>query len=370
MHKAESPETWSPARSAPKKRVAIVGARGYSGAELARILLKHPGVELGACFVGHEPFVLSDLLPEPAARRVPMLPASDLVNAGPRFDVIFLATPAEFSLVTAPALLAGGVSVIDLSGAFRLKGQSPADAKALYRQWYAFEHSSPEGLEKAVYGLAPWSHRGPAPTAPALIANPGCYATAALMGVLPLLAANLVDPDSIVIDAKSGTSGAGRKAAESMLFNEVDGDCQPYKIAKHQHLPEIREHARILAGTVIDPFFATSLLPVRRGIIANIHARLRPGKSPADVQGAFERAYSAYGLVDHGPVSGASSLSLKRVAGSPRTMLRYEVSGDKLYLFSLIDNLLKGAASQAVENLNWLNEWPVDLGLTGTEGTL
>ena len=197
------------------------------------------------------------------------------------------------------------------------------------------------------------------------------------MAIVPLLKAGLIKPETLVIDAKSGTSGAGRKAAENLLFNEVDGECLPYKVGAHQHLPEICEATAALSGVAIDPFFTTSLLPVRRGIIAGIFARLASGSTGADVEAAYAKAYANYPLVRHGAISGLGSavaksaaLTLKRVVGTPRAHLHFEAVGDKLYLFSLIDNLLKGAASQAVENLNWLYDLPSDSGLTGKEGIL
>jgi N-acetyl-gamma-glutamyl-phosphate reductase len=209
------------------------------------------------------------------------------------------------------------------------------------------------------------------------VANPGCYATSILMALLPLLRPSgsgdpgIIDPASLVIDAKSGTSGAGRKANEDLLFTEVDGDCLPYRVGKHQHIPEIIQAVQRLSGVEIDPLFATNLLPVRRGITSGIYARLRPGKSLADVAGAFESAYAGYPLLAHGAIEEAPKLlSLRRVAGSPRTQIAYTTDGNKLYLFSAIDNLLKGAASQAVENLNRLLDLPLETGLLGLEGTL
>jgi N-acetyl-gamma-glutamyl-phosphate reductase len=339
-----------------KKRVGIVGARGYSGLDLARILLKHPGAQLTACFAGEKSFALSDYLPEAAAEQVPVVALTEIEQMG--LDCVFLATPAEASLELAPRL-SGKMNLIDLSGAYRL---TAAD----YPRWYNFEHSSPALLEKAAYGLAPLS----SPKGAKLLSNPGCFATSVLMALVPLLRTGLIDPTKITIDAKSGTSGAGRKAAENLLFTEVDGNCLPYRVGKHQHLPEIIRYAKALGGVDIDPHFVTSLLPVRRGIISGIYADLRDGVTVEDVTEAFESAYAGYSLVKFGPIQGAKGLSLRQVVGSARTHIRYEVVGEKLYLFSLIDNLLKGAASQAVENFNRLYDFPVDLALEDMEGVL
>lgn len=339
-----------------------MGARGYSGAELARILLRHPGAELVACFAGEKEFSLADYLPE--AGRVPVLATSEIATTG--LDVLFLATPAE---VSAELAAKANCDVIDLSGAFRLDN-------AETKKFYGIE-ASPI-WEKAVYGLSPFL----APAASGskrLISNPGCYATSVLMALIPLLKDDLIVRDSLVIDAKSGATGAGRKAAENLLFTEVDGECLPYRVGKHQHLPEIRRWAKALTGADIDPFFTTSLLPIRRGIISGIYARLKPGKTAGEVAHAFAMAYKGYPLVRlsspelHFPeheVSAKLALSLKTVVGSARTHIQFQVVNDKLYLFSLIDNLLKGAASQAVENMNRLFDFPVGFALEDKEGTL
>ena len=196
------------------------------------------------------------------------------------------------------------------------------------------------------------------------------------MAILPLLRSDLIEPSSLVIDSKSGTSGAGRKAAENLLFTEVDGECLPYRVGQHQHFPEIQEYAQVFGGQAIDPFFNTSLLPVRRGIISSIYARLKTGRGLADIRTALANAYEDYPLVkisalsELSAIGQAQAVSLKKVVGSARTHLAFEVVGEKLYMFSLLDNLLKGAASQAVENFNWLNGLPAGTGLTEIEGVL
>lgn len=362
------------------RKVAIVGARGYSGLDLARLLLAHPFVKFEACFATDAGFSLADYLSEVAARAVPVLPMSELAQVASRVDTVFLCTPAEVSAELAPSLLRAGAKVIDLSGAFRLHGDSLEERKALYREWYGMDHPSAELIDEAQYGLCPWVGPigVPATGKPSsrLVANPGCYATSILMAVLPLLKEGLIDPTTLVIDAKSGTSGAGRKAAENLLFTEVEGECLPYKVGKHQHFPEVVEATRALTGVGIDPMLSTSLLPVRRGIISGIYARLRPGKSLADVEAAYSRAYAGYALVRHGLANVAGKktanplLSLKRVVGSARTQIAYEAVGEKLYVYSSIDNLLKGAASQAVENFNRLQDLSLDTGLQAPEGVL
>lgn len=334
---------------------SVVGARGYTGLETARLLLQHPNVQLTHCFATAE-FTLSHYLSSPRAAKVVCL--SDLEIFNHLTDVVFLATPAEVSLKLAPKILAHGKKVIDLSGAFRLK-------KHDYQSWYGFEHTEKAWLAKAEYGLAPWV--GPSKGAN-LVANPGCYATAISLALAPLLKNDVIAPHNIVIDAKSGATGAGKKASENLLFTEVEAECLPYKVGRHQHTPEIFEALEQFSGKQIDAHFVTSLLPVRRGIIAGIYSNLNPGQTIDDVKKAFAQAYESYALVSHDEMKHNSSLvSLKKVVGTGKTHISYEVVGQKLYLFSVIDNLLKGAASQAIENLNRLSDLPLTTGVDHLE---
>ncbi|MES2857445.1 MAG: N-acetyl-gamma-glutamyl-phosphate reductase, partial [Bdellovibrionota bacterium] len=273
-----------------KVTCSVVGARGYAGLETARLLLRHPNAELTHCFATSA-FDLTTLLGSDKASKVECLSDKEITNH--LTDVVFLATPAEVSLELAPKIVKLGKTVIDLSGAFRLK-------KNDYLKWYGFEHTNAQALNFAQYGLAPWV--GPA-TGAKLVANPGCYATAIALALIPVLKAGLIDETSIVIDAKSGTTGAGKKAAENLLYTEVDGECLPYKIGKHQHYPEIQEAIEQFSGRTIDAHMTTSLLPVRRGIIAGIYGKLEAGKTLKDVEAAFEDSYADYPLVNFGAAS-------------------------------------------------------------------
>lgn len=353
----------------PTYAVGIVGARGYSGLDLARLLLRHPNVRLEACFATEaNAFSLSEYLYEEDAAKVATYPMADLEKTVglKKLHTVFLATPAEASIEIAPKLLALGVNVVDLSGAFRLEA-------AQYPEWYGFTHEATAALSQAEYGLVPFASPFSKKNGAILVSNPGCYATSVLMAVIPLLKSGVIEASSLVIDAKSGTSGAGKKAAENLLFTEVDGECLPYKVGKHQHFPEITAYAKKFAGVAIDPHFSTSLLPTRRGIISGVYARLASGKTEADVTKAFEKVYADYPLVKFGPLGKKPSpqaLQLKKVVGSARTHIRYAVEGNKLYLHSLIDNLMKGAASQAVENFNRLVDLVPHTALKEQEGTL
>lgn len=375
------------------KKIAILGSRGYSGVELARLAISHPQMSLTGMFATQN-FDPRELLPELSLQsshtRLPeaikgrsMVEFEDALNsAAPDFQTVFLATPAEVSLEWAPKILKKGLQVIDVSGAFRLKGQGESDSKALYAKWYGLNHTETGLVQEADYGLVPFAKGVPNT---GLISNPGCYATATALGLIPLYHAGLVRLDTISVDAKSGTTGAGKKAEERLLHAEVDGGCLPYRVGRHQHEPEIAEAVArwglkdIKRATDVSFSFVPHLLPVRRGIIVSIHARLKEGVQEKDVRSAFESLYNDYPLVRFGSLSESGAvggslvgheLGLRRVVGSARTVLAWHVRGDQLIVFSLIDNLMKGAASQAVENFNRLQGLKVETGLIEREGVL
>lgn len=351
-----------------KISVSLVGVSGYAGLQLTRILLRHPKFELTAAFSSQSPAgLLSDYFPESVVNgislsSIPVYPVQRLPECVKPESIVFLATPTEVSIHWVQRLLKSGATVIDLSGAFRLSAENA-------QKFYGLPNESVELLAQAHYGLQPWNPLSGSASG-RLISNPGCYSTSVLMAVLPLLKGEpLIDPTSLVIDAKSGATGAGKKLSQELMFCEAEGECLPYKVGKHQHLPEIREGVSRYAHVQINPFFTTHLLGARRGILAGIYAKTLPGVTLEKISAAFEQAYSAYPLVRHGRIEGGkpSDLSLKRVVGTPRTEIRYELHGNQLYLFSLIDNLMKGAASQAVENLNSLFGLPLTTGLENWE---
>lgn len=370
MHTYSSQNTSEKQQSNRQSRlhVGVVGARGYSGMELGRSLLQHPYVEKLTIGINETQIQAKHWVPEAAHREVQAVPVQQLIEIASSMDVIFLATPAEVSMELAPKLLEAGTKVIDISGAFRLN--NPRN----YPKWYGFEHESPEHLKSARYGLTPFHvHMAQEKTDCSLIANPGCYATAIQMALIPLLQQNLLNTNTIVIDAKSGTTGAGKKASEAQLFAEVEGECLPYKIGRHQHFPEICEHIEKLSKQSIDPIFSTTLIPVRRGIIAGIYAQMNSGVGLQDIETAYQKSYENYPLVRVGRADltdGPTLLSLRKVVGSARTHIAYAVDGSKLYLYSSIDNLMKGAATQAIENMNYLWGWPLHTGLLHREGLI
>lgn len=332
----------------PPIRVSVVGGSGYSGAELIRLLAPMPRFELAAVFsdrwAGRS---LADAmrLGGPTGRLV-VGPQSDAAPGSVGCEVALLATPAEVSADLAPKLLASGVRVIDLSGAFRL-------ARADYPRWYHFEHPCPELLDEACFGLLEVA--GAAGSAPPvrearLVANPGCYATAAIVAIAPLVRAKLIDESAVFVDGKSGVTGAGRKLEERFLFAEVDENVSPYRVADHQHAPEMERILSRVADAEVRVTFTPHLLPVRRGLLVTAYASLRSGVTEADVERAFRDAYAGAALVD---VERPDAVTIASAALTPRVVVGATADVDRRTVVALaaLDNLLKGAASQAVQNL-------------------
>lgn len=313
----------------------IIGASGYSGIELTRILLGHRGVTLS--FVTSDRWVGQTIAARTALPSALAYVSNEQGVAHAKgCDVVFLATPAETSLELAPKLRAMGVRVVDLAGSYRLQDLSQ------YPAFYKFEHSSPHLLKEAVYGL-PELSRGPVRGCQ-FVSNPGCYATAAALSVAPLLRAGLIDPSSVVINAASGVSGAGRKASEEYTFMELDSDFRAYKTLKHQHVPEIEQTLGIKL------VFTPHLLPMKRGILSTATARLKAGVTGGQVQEAFTAAYGREPLVKLLP--SADAVRLADVVRTPWCLLGASCDETHVVAISAIDNLLKGAASQAVQNMN------------------
>lgn len=372
-----------------KVPVALIGARGYAGRELTRLLLRHPGVHLQKIYSQHsapsaEAFDLSEIPQTPSSRplraeNLDSLRQTWLANSGREAGLgeltFFLATSCELSLELAPRLLELGCHVIDLSGAFRLQPttERSSDEELLrdFQHWYGLTHSAPQLLRQAIYGLHPWlSRTALGKNKPYLVANPGCYATAILLALLPLLRDKIVAVESVVIDAKSGVSGAGRTPQTRLMFAEVAEDCLAYRVGEHQHLPEIATFVEHYAECGnFSPFMVTHLLPLRRGLVATIfarpHARLTQasqGELAALLNESYAAAYSTDPLIQFGPAT-PQLLSLQAVANSPRAHLSFTVKENKIYLFSALDNLLKGAAAQAVQNFNYLHGFAMNEGL-------
>jgi N-acetyl-gamma-glutamyl-phosphate reductase len=275
--------------------------------------------------------------------------------------VVFLCTPAEVSMDLAPRALAAGARVVDVSGAFRL------DA-ALYPRWYGFTHACPVLLAEAIYSLPEATGGTEKLRGARLVSNPGCYATASTLAVLPLLAAGVIERDGIIVDAKSGTTGAGRKGTEDFSFSEVDGDFRAYRVLRHQHTPEI-ERALALSGAPSGPVtFTSHLLPTRRGILATAYGRLRPGRTAEDAVAAVRAFVEGRSFLR---AAKADAVRLQAVVGTNRALLGVDADPERgvVVAFCAIDNLLKGAAGQAVQNANLMFGLEETAGLTGLYGT-
>ena len=333
---------------------AVVGASGYSGLELTRLLARHPRVELASLFsdrwAGEAAGVRLPLPGAAASLRYRALAEAPGLEA----ELAFLATPAEVSLDLAPRLHARGVRVVDLSGAFRL-----ADPAA-YPLWYGFEHTAPALLGEARYGLPELSRDGLARAM--LLSNPGCYATATALALAPLVKSGLVSPDGIAVAAMSGVSGAGRKASEDYSFCEVDEDLRAYRLGRHQHVPEIEQAVVRYAGAGGPISFTPHLVPLRRGILATCALRLERGATARDLAAAYEKAYAGEPFVRVLP---PERVAVKDVARTNRCHLgaMVDARAGTAVAISAIDNLVKGAAGQAVQVMNAASSWDETTGL-------
>jgi N-acetyl-gamma-glutamyl-phosphate reductase len=334
-------------------KVGIVGGTGYTGVELLRILAEHPEVRLHAITSRKEAgMAVAELFP--SLRRQVQLKFS-APEAAPlaECDVVFFATPHGVAMGQAPALLQAGARVIDLSADFRL-----ADVAA-WEKWYGMGHACPELVSEAVYGL-PEVNRERIRSA-RLVANPGCYPTAVQLGFLPLVEAGVVDLAHLVADAKSGVSGAGRKAELPLLFSEASDNFKAYGLGGHRHHPEIVQGLTRAAGRPVGLVFVPHLTPMVRGIHATLYARLT---RETDAQALFEERYAREVFVDVLPPGSHPDTRSVRGANLCRIAVHRPQGGDTLVILSVIDNLVKGAAGQAVQNMNIMFGLTEGLGLT------
>lgn len=332
----------------PTVRVAIAGATGYAGEELIRLLLKHPHVELtylAASAKWDRPSPASVVFPRVAPRLAVSVESLDPQRLCAQNDVVFLALPHGRAMDLVPELLASGKRVIDLSGDFRL--QDPA----LYPQWYKFEHRHPELLNGSgvVYGLTEF-HRAQIARA-RLVANPGCYATSVLLAVLPLFQQNLIEDQRLIVDAKSGLSGAGRKAETSLLFTEMTENLRAYKVNEHQHMPEVLQEIARLAHHQPAMTFVPQVIPVSRGLISMTYVNTQAS------QRQIEEVYRAAYPVDQAPFVRVRSGELPQLRDVLETNFCdigfcLDAEHGSLVIGSALDNLTKGAAGQAIQNFN------------------
>lgn len=334
-------------------KVGIVGGTGYTGVELLRLLAQHPNVELKAVTSRTEAGMpVSQMYPNLRGRVDLPFSEPSLENLG-ACDVVFFATPNGVAMKQVPELLAQGVKIIDLAADFRLK--NPTE----WQQWYGMPHTSQDLLAEAVYGL-PEVNREAIKTA-RLVANPGCYPTAVQLGFLPLLKAGLIDSQTLIADAKSGASGAGRKAEVATLLCEAGDSFKAYGVAGHRHLPEIKQGLASIGGQTVGLTFVPHLLPMIRGIHATLYARLTA--DVADIQALYEQAYANEPFVDVLPVGSHPETRSVRGANMCRMAVHRPQGGDTVVILSVIDNLVKGAAGQAVQNMNIMCGLPETTGL-------
>ena len=336
-------------------KAGILNVTGYAGSELVRILRRHPESEIasitGRSAAGKK---LSEVFPHLGAVDMTITPELDS-----SVDIVFSALPHTASAEAVKPLMERGVRTVDISADFRLK--SPTE----YQEWYKVEHPCPEYLEEAVYGL-PELHRTDIVTA-RLVANPGCYSTAAILGLAPAVRAGIVEP-GVVVDAKSGVSGAGRATSLSTHFSEVNESVKAYSVAGHRHLPEVVNELASLDGDAdLKITMLTHLIPITRGILASCYAPLREGAVPcaalADgVRTIYEEFYRDHPFVEvvDTPPTTKQTLGSNTCAVYPTVDART----NRLIVISCIDNLVKGAAGQAVQNMNLMLGFPEDEGLT------
>ncbi|NLM52933.1 MAG: N-acetyl-gamma-glutamyl-phosphate reductase [Firmicutes bacterium] len=336
-------------------KVAIVGATGYTGRELVHILLRHPHARpyylTSESFAGQK---ISDVYPQ--FRQLCDLPLEKLdLEKVAQCDFIFAALPHGTSVNTVPQLLQTGKKVVDLSGDFRLQ-----DA-AMYPQWYGYEHTAPELLQQSVYGL-PEVNRVEIAKA-TLVANPGCYPTGVQLALFPLLAEGVVESEDIIIDAKSGVSGAGRTPKQALHFPECTENFKAYKVTGHQHIPEMEQGLSRAAGRPVTLLFTPHLVPMIRGILSTIYLRVKPLVTEALIGEIYTKYYENEAFIRLLP--SPELPETKNVSGTNFCDLAYRLDQrtGRLIVISAIDNLVKGAAGQAVQNMNIMQGWPETAGL-------
>jgi N-acetyl-gamma-glutamyl-phosphate reductase len=336
-------------------KAGIVGGTGYTGVELLRLLAGHPAVELSVITSRSEVGkAVPDLFPNLRGCLDVRFSEPDIESlAG--CDVVFFATPNGTAMTMVPPLIEAGVRVIDLAADFRLKRTDE------WEEWYGMPHACPEYLEQAVYGLTEVNRD--AIRKARLVANPGCYPTAVQLGFLPLIEQRIIDTDHLVADAKSGVSGAGRKATTGTLLCEASENFKAYAVSGHRHLPEIRQGLELAAGQAVGLTFVPHLTPMIRGIHATLYALLRD--PDRDLQALYDARYGDEPFVDVLPTGAHPETRSVRGANHCRIAVHRPRSGDTVVVLSVIDNLVKGAAGQAIQNMNVMFSLDETAGVSG-----
>jgi N-acetyl-gamma-glutamyl-phosphate reductase len=344
---------------ATKARIGVLGASGYTGSELLRIVLRHPRMEIALLTADRRAGQqVRDVFPQFSPFPLPTLVSIEAVDwLEANLDLIFCALPHATTQKVIKSIMGAAPStkIVDLSADFRL-----ADSAA-YARWYGHEHHAPELQGQAVYGLVE-AYRRDIKKAH-LVANPGCYTTCAQLPLLPLLKAKAIEPDEIVIDAKSGMTGAGRAAKEAMLFSEVSEGFNAYGVGHHRHMAELDQEFSKAAGREVIVTFTPHLVPMNRGILSTIYVRGRRGRTPEELHQMLADAYAKEPFVHVLPFG--ETPHTRHVRGSNMTFMG--VAKDRIpgraIIVSALDNLVKGASGQAVQNANLMLGYPETLGL-------
>ena len=335
--------------------VAIIGASGYTGVELARILCNHPNIKLTAAtsrqYAGKP---LAEVFPSLRGKTELVCENLEPAQLCERADLFFTAVPHKTAMDLVPGLLAAGKKVVDLSADFRLRDV------AVYEEWYQ-AHSSPELIHEAVYGL-PELYREQIKRA-RLVANPGCYPTSIILGLAPLLKNNIIDPTTIIADSKSGTSGAGRGALVGSLFCEVADGFRAYKVGgTHRHTPEIEQEINALCNGSVKISFTPHLLPISRGIMSTVYASPVKECNLNDLTALYQKTYQDEPFVRILPAGSFPATQYVRGSNFCDISINHDLRTNRLIILSAIDNIVKGAAGQAIQNMNLM------LGLQETTG--
>lgn len=337
-------------------KAAIIGGTGYGSIELIRLINRHPYLEVGTVVSSSQAGrSLTDTYPHLSNIMEQPMEAFDADHLSEQHDIVFLATPSGVSKNLIPQLLDKGVKCIDLSGDFRLR------SAAEYESWYKHSPADETYLKQATYGL---SEIYPEKIKTSkLIANPGCYATATTLGLLPIIKSELADYKSIIIDGKSGVSGAGRGLSLSSHYAEINENITAYKLGKHQHIPEIEQVLSDESGSPITITFTTHLVPMTRGIMCTIYVNLKDTVTIKEVHQIYDGFYKNMSFVRIRPMGNVPAT--KEVIGSNYCDIGLHVDPrtNRLTVISVIDNLVKGAAGQAIQNANLVNGWDERTGL-------
>lgn len=335
---------------------AVLGATGYTGAELTKLLLAHPHVQVTLLTTRQEkPIALREVLPSVSKDVTLEITPYSFDAVKKKAEVVFLCLPHTEAMTAAEQLLAAGKVVIDLSADFRLQD------KKIYEKWYGVNHVAPQYLSKAVYGLSE-IYREKIQKAD-LIANPGCYPTGPSLALIPLLRKKLINLNTIIINAASGVSGAGKKLVTTTHFCEASENYSAYKVNKHQHIPEIEQTLSAAAGKPVKITFVPHLLPVNRGILATIYVQRVAKVTGEKIQKALEAAYAKTPFVRVKPAGQFPSLKDVRHTNFCDMGVSVQEETGRVVIITAIDNLLKGAAGQAVQNMNLRFGFPEEAGL-------